>query len=193
MHPINILIQKKKFFPSTFSRWYSQRKIILDVDSGPIRTEAQFCHYLLLNFGVGYFMCIATRKGKKGFWLFWKGTLDMNGFIRDKKVSTYLHNLEVSPEELGLNPQDFRTERAYENEYNIRKDEFIEDKINKRRRIRSGPLGLRPSQPISHKHDYQEHRRENYGKYLTWSRENDELYYYGNESATEISKSEIVE
>lgn len=147
MRQTKLMIQKKKFWSSGFSRWYSVGNVLLD-DFTYIKTEAQFCLWLLRSYGEGRFMIRAVRKGRKGFWIFFIGDIGLNGFKRDRKNNVWIDRL---PEDkLGVYPDEY-----YQDEYT--KEEHKQQLIRKKKHRPRNLYGLIPSQPVGHVHQFQEY------------------------------------
>jgi len=130
MYYPTLLVQKKKYFASDFSRWYSLTKFNLS-ELPYIRTEAQFCLFLFRKYGEGRFMCLASVHGRRGFFVFWIGNIRSDGFVRDIKSSKWVGSL--SDEQLGVQEQDQQTD-----EYFIERERREAEAKNKVRRKRRG-------------------------------------------------------
>lgn len=93
-----IMIQKKKIFDSKgWNRYY--RQIIIDLNRIPIQTEAQLCKFIYNNFGEGHYMVFAWKKGHRGFWVFWKGDIEKDGFMFQKKDNWRTEDVKSLQEE----------------------------------------------------------------------------------------------
>ena len=146
-HPLKIIIKKPK---QTRGDWAFYREVgrILIEENGPIKTEAQLCHYIYRMFGEGRYQCLAWQKGHEGFWLFWLGNLHDNGFIRETDKNKELNKLK----------KDFDKASSYEEKRDIEEDmDFERDmfKIDKTLR-RRGPIGLIKS-PVNQLNQYQDY------------------------------------
>lgn len=104
MMPVSLLIQRKTKVPTKHqiahmyrSDWKKvgkinyedSKRLFKNIENvGIIETDAQFCNWLLDNFGVGTYFISAWRKGHKGFWSFMKVEIKEEGFRRlPKNVS----------------------------------------------------------------------------------------------------------
>ena len=142
IYPPLLLIQKKTFWSSGFSRWYTKDKVVLNPDS-KIKTEKQFCLWLLQKHGEGTFMVLAYVKRRKGCYVFWIGDIHRNGFRRNCKTTGWVHRLD--DQKLGINRNDYEND-SYWNE----RDEQIEKYRSKVRKKRRGVSPyLVPSKPGS--------------------------------------------
>ena len=54
-----------------------------------ITTEKQLMKGIFNEFGPGHYLIFAFIKGKKGTWVFWKGLINEDGFLREKRVTNY--------------------------------------------------------------------------------------------------------
>lgn len=81
---IKLTIQKIQQINSGFWRYYSvPGGRIIFVPESNIETESQFCKWIYDTWGQGHYKIMANKKKHKGFWLFWKGEISVDGFIRD--------------------------------------------------------------------------------------------------------------
>ena len=64
------------------------KQVFVNINRGVCETDAQFCKWLYEKFGKGTYLCIAWRKGRKGFWNFMKVELHENKFRRLKRNPT---------------------------------------------------------------------------------------------------------
>ena len=89
-------ITKKVSFNWIHYRYYSPyynpnvkgvrpKAYMIDLEESDIQTERELCLYLHDKFGEGEYWIRGHLKGKKGFWTFWKGIIDDEGFIFFKK------------------------------------------------------------------------------------------------------------
>ena len=84
MYRPTILIQRKKIFDSKgWNRYYTQARI--NLNESDIMTEKQLCKFIYDNFGEGHYMVLAWMKKRKGFWVFWKGEINNDGFMFEYK------------------------------------------------------------------------------------------------------------
>ena len=93
MHPIKLIIKKPKQTKGDWAFYREIDKVMIDEES-PIKTEAQFCHFMYKKYGEGRYQVLAFRKGVRGFWLFWLGNLYSNGFVRDLGKNKYMDQLQ---------------------------------------------------------------------------------------------------
>ena len=103
-----LLIQKKFWKPSYnnpkgWTRFYTQAKI--DLNESQFYTEKQLCRFIFNNFGEGHYMVSGFVKGRKGFWLFWKGDIESRGFQFETKKLTRSGDLKYLIEEYH-NPEN---------------------------------------------------------------------------------------
>lgn len=63
---------------------YTESKGLFEV----IKTDAQFCKWVLDCFGSGVYLVLAWRKGRKGFWNFMKVEIQENKYRRLKRNLT---------------------------------------------------------------------------------------------------------
>lgn len=146
-----LLIQKKKVVSTNnFSRWYTKDRVTLD-DSSFIKTEAQLALWLFRTYGEGRYQLLAFRKGRKGFWAFWIGVVNKDGFVRENKSSKWMDSLD--DESLGINRRDYEDlDKYYDDRENLLSDSK-KDYIKRKR----GPTGLIASSPPGKLYDYQEY------------------------------------
>lgn len=93
-----IMIQKKKIFDSKgWNRYYGNE--VIDLNYLPIYTEKQLCAYILNKFGEGHFCVYAFQKGRMGFWIFWKGTVNREGFMMEKRKVKSSEDIQLLKDE----------------------------------------------------------------------------------------------
>ena len=73
---------------------------ILDLNTINISTEKQLCSIIYSEFGEGEYRLVAYVKGRKGCWTFWKGLINKDGFIREKRISSYKKDVDRLKEKL---------------------------------------------------------------------------------------------
>ncbi|MEK6879871.1 MAG: hypothetical protein AABY22_09705 [Nanoarchaeota archaeon] len=50
-----------------------------------IKTEKQLCRFIFENYREGFYTVIAHIRGRRGFWIFWKGEINKDGFMFNRK------------------------------------------------------------------------------------------------------------
>ena len=113
-------IMKKFEISSTWRRFKEVDKIIIDKYS-TIKTERQLCYYIYKRFGEGRYMILAWKKGQEGFFRFWLGFIQENGFIRDISRDREVQQLE----------RQFKRAETAEEKDDIQEDISFTKEINK--------------------------------------------------------------
>ncbi len=114
-----------------------------------IKTEKQFCIYMLQKYGEGTYMVLAYVKRRKGCFVFWIGDIYRNGFKRNCKTTAWVDRLD--DEKLGIYRDDYENDGYWDE-----RDEKVKKYKSKVRRKRRGvhPY-LVPAKPGDW-HDYSE-------------------------------------
>lgn len=143
---IKLRIMKKIQYSSNWKRFVEVDKIIIDKFS-PIKTEANLCYYIYRRFGEGRYLVLAWKRGHEGFWRFWLGFIQDNGFIRDISKDREMEQLQ----------KQYVVAKSEDEKDNIQEDINFTREINKEMRVikRRGPIGLIKSKP-GQLHEYQE-------------------------------------
>lgn len=116
-----IMIQKKKIFDNKgWNRYYTKAKI--NLNEVAIITEMQLCKIIYKNFGEGHYMIFAWKKGRQGFWIFWKGDINKDGFVFDIKKRASSYEIQRLREELD-EEQDPAMKKFIEEEIEIEKED----------------------------------------------------------------------
>jgi len=130
----------------------------------PIETDAQFAGMLMKTLGPGTYMSIAWRKGRRGFWGFWKGELMDNGFKRLKKEKTQeqkeLDNNKREVRKLNnkLNSADKDEKQEISEEINelMEENNLNEELVYEEYKKKHGPTPyLKQTHPVYHFHAYE--------------------------------------
>ncbi len=137
-NPIKIHIKKMGLMKITWMKYYLMEKLIIE-EGGPIQTEAQLCWYIYKKYGAGRYQLLAWQDKHKGFWIYWIGDLNENGFIRDINKNKELDKLQG---------RHFKA-KSYEERQDIEEEmEFIKEIGSIEKTMgRRGPIGIIKSKP----------------------------------------------
>ena len=82
-----LLIKYKTTKETKFGTWirFNGRTQINLNDYPFIQSEGHLCRLIYEKMGAGNIMIIAWAKGRKGFWVFWKGIINKDGFMFESK------------------------------------------------------------------------------------------------------------
>lgn len=118
-----IKLSISKSFP-TRTYWTRQRTIgkLIILPGVSISTEAELCRYIFNTYGEGRYHIVAWQKGLRGFWLYWLGNINEQGFIRDKRKNKELDKLKGELVKKDL---------SYEERENIEEEMNFSKEINK--------------------------------------------------------------
>jgi hypothetical protein len=101
----------------------------MDLNQTNIFTEKQLCEFIFRNFGPGHYMVLAWKKRRRGFWIFWKGDIEHDGFIFEKKDN-------VDTDELRLLKEEYDEEK--DPDYRAVLEEEIEREVNNNKKRKYG-------------------------------------------------------
>jgi len=74
---------------------------IIDLELYPqVKTEKQLLRGIFERWGEGEYLIFAFLKGRKGTWVFWKGPIDEQGFLRKKRVTKFMQAKQKIKEEM---------------------------------------------------------------------------------------------
>lgn len=117
-----ILVQRRKNYDDKgWGRYYTQIKLDLNISN--FITEAQLLWFIYRNYGGGRYKIMAFLKGRKGFYVFWKGDINEKGYEFDMKrmeeVKEYKElqkEYEESEDEIekSMIKEDMRNERDFQ-------------------------------------------------------------------------------
>jgi len=65
-----------------------------------IQTEKQLMCLIYQTFGAGEYKILAYRKKRKGLWVFWQGIINEEGFMCERRESTYRKTIDKLKEDL---------------------------------------------------------------------------------------------
>ena len=84
-----ILIQYSQTKETRFGTWKRFKgRTQINLNEYPnIQSEGHLCRLIYERMGEGDIMIIAWKKGRRGFWVFWKGIVNKEGFMfQSKKI-----------------------------------------------------------------------------------------------------------
>lgn len=130
-------------------RYYLLEKILITGQG--IQTERELCKYLLETHGPGRFFLRAWQKGYEGFWVYWLGQINVDGFVRDARVNKEMKELR----------EDYRSAEGEEKEWvgelidmekeeQQKKESYYDNegkRIKRKRKKRRGPVGIKTCTP----------------------------------------------
>lgn len=143
--------------------YYTSKQMFSNIGNGPIESDAQFCKWLLDNFGTGVYLVIAWRKGRKGFWNFMKVELFEDKFRRLPKNPTP-EEQEINQEKRYIeNLKRKKIDKSQSEREEIESEiEDTEDYLSDiRKEIKNSKKGcypyLKSCQPVYHWHSYEDY------------------------------------
>lgn len=111
----------------------------IDLQNYPqIQTERELAWFLLQKFGPGEYRLVATVKGRRGFWTFWKGIVDYKGYMFFQRST---NNVEIR--RLNKDLQDAEDE-GDEEAINEAKGDIAFEKEMAREDMKKKRYGLAP-------------------------------------------------
>ena len=143
MHPIKLIIKKRRPFGVDWVRFWEVERILL-AHQYIFKSEAQFANYIHKRHGVGRYQVLAWQKGYEGFWMFWLGDIFDDGFVRDKKKNKELDKLKTEFNKTA----DFEEKRDIEEEINFSKEMYELSKGG----TRKGPMWMKTVRPGQYHH-----------------------------------------
>jgi hypothetical protein len=141
---------KKFIISENWKRFKEVDKILVD-NMSPIKSESQLCKYIYDKFGEGRYMVLAWQKGIEGFWCFWLGFIQENGFVRDLSKNKELEAAKKALFKANQQKIDYEERQMLEEDLDL-EHEIAQEGGKKRR----GPIGIEKSRP-GQMHPYEEY------------------------------------
>ncbi len=146
-----IQIQKRKDINSSFNRYYTVWDMRhVSIESFPFKTEVAMAKALYDRFGEGRYLIKAYKGGRIGFWKFWHGELNKEGFIRVKKW-----NMQKKKQTKRLKNAMDQTEDEEEKEWLQDEIDYLDEEGTDVK-----PMGfwgfLKSATPVGSFHNYEE-------------------------------------
>ncbi len=137
MNPLKLRILKKFELNYGWKRNIQIDKIVID-QSSPIRTEGNLMHYVYSKHGCGRFLILCNQKKIQGFWKFWLGWCNENGYIRDINKNKDLERAKIA---LAKAKQEDR--ETFQEDVELERGLAVVE--GKQKRV--GPIGLISNRP----------------------------------------------
>lgn len=88
-----------------------------------IKTEKQLIYSIYKQWGEGEYLIFGFVKGKKGTWVFWKGVIMSDGFLRERRITNYQKAINKIKTEMLKADEDEK--------------EFLQDDINLEKELKT--------------------------------------------------------